>query len=75
MFKGHSMLRAIEYLARKQAREIRTAVLVDRGANKLPVRVDISGVRLDVAPTDIIECNVPPYESEFKIDLLMPIAN
>ena len=72
LFEGHSMLRAVEYLARKQAAEIRTVVLVDRGANKLPVRVDIAGVRLDVAPTDIIECNVPPYETEFKIDLLMP---
>lgn len=75
VFKGHSMLRAVEYLARKQAAEIRTVVLVDRGANKLPIRVDISGVRLDVAPTDIIECNVPPYEVEFKIDLLMPTIN
>lgn len=75
IFKGHSMLRAVEYLARKQATEIRTVVLVDRGANKLPIRVDISGVRLDVAPTDIIECNVPPYEAEFKIDLLMPTIN
>lgn len=75
MFRGHSMLRAVEYLARKGATEIRTAVLVDRGANKLPVRVDIAGVRLDVAPPDIIECNVPPYEKEFKIDLLKPIIN
>lgn len=75
MYQGHSMLRAIEYLARKQASEIRTAVLVDRGVNKLPVRVDISGVRLDVAPPDIIECNVPPYETEFKIDLLKPTIN
>lgn len=72
MYHGHSMLRAVEYLARKQALEIRTAVLVDRGANKLPVRVDITGVRLDVAPSDIIECNVPPYEASFKIDLLKP---
>ena len=72
MYHGHSMLRAVEYLARKQALEIRTAVLVDRGANKLPVRVDITGVRLDVAPSDIIECNVPPYETRFKIDLLKP---
>jgi pyrimidine operon attenuation protein/uracil phosphoribosyltransferase len=32
-------------------------------------------VRLDVAPTDIIECNVPPFEAEFKIDLLMPTIN
>jgi pyrimidine operon attenuation protein / uracil phosphoribosyltransferase len=75
MFRGHSMLRAVEYLARKGATEIRTAVLVDRGANKLPVRIDIAGVRLDVAPPDIIECNVPPYEKEFKIELLKPIIN
>ncbi len=75
MFRGHSILRAVEYLARKQAAEIRTAVLVDRGANKLPVRIDISGVRLDVAPPDIIECNVPPFETEFKIDLLKPTIN
>lgn len=72
MYRGHSMLRAVEYLARKQANEIRTVVLVDRGAAKLPVRSDIAGVRLDVAPIDIIECNVPPYEAEFKIELLQP---
>jgi len=75
MFRGHSLLRAVEYLARKRAAEIRTVVLVDRGANKLPVRIDIAGVRLDVAPPDIIECNVPPYEKEFKIELLKPIIN
>ncbi|CAG0985545.1 pyrimidine operon attenuation protein / uracil phosphoribosyltransferase [Methylophilaceae bacterium] len=75
MYHGHSMLRTVEYLARKQAAEIRTVVLVDRGANKLPVRMDITGVRLDVAPSDIIECNVPPYENEFKIDLLQPGIN
>jgi pyrimidine operon attenuation protein/uracil phosphoribosyltransferase len=72
MYKGYSMLRAIEYLAGKEAAEIRTAVLVDRGVAKLPVRTDIVGVRLDVAPTDIIECNVPPYEVQFKIDVLRP---
>jgi pyrimidine operon attenuation protein / uracil phosphoribosyltransferase len=72
MYKGYSMLRAVEYLAGKQAAEIRTVVLVDRGAAKLPVRADIVGVRLDVAPADIIECNVPPYEPSFKIDLLQP---
>lgn len=75
MYRGHSMLRAVEYLARKQAAEIRTVVLVDRGANKLPVRVDITGIRLDVAPPDIVECNVPPFETEFKIDLFKPTIN
>lgn len=72
MYRGHSMLRAVEYLASKQPAEIRTVVLVDRGAAKLPVRTDIVGVRLDVAPADIIECNVPPYEDSFRIDLLQP---
>jgi pyrimidine operon attenuation protein/uracil phosphoribosyltransferase len=72
MYRGHSMLRAVEYLACKQPAEIRTVVLVDRGATKLPVRSDIVGVRLDVAPPDIIECNVPPYEASFRIDLLQP---
>ncbi len=72
MYRGHSMLRAVEYLAAKRPAEIRTVVLVDRGAAKLPVRADIVGVRLDVAPRDIVECNVPPYEAEFRIDLLQP---
>ena len=72
MYRGHSMLRAVEYLAGKQPEEIRTVVLVDRGAAKLPVRTDIVGVRLDVAPSDVIECNVPPYENSFRIDLLQP---
>ena len=47
-------------------------VLVDRGVTRLPIRADITGMRLDVAPQDIIECNVPPYEPEFRIDLLRP---
>ncbi|MDP3419511.1 MAG: phosphoribosyltransferase domain-containing protein [Thiobacillus sp.] len=72
MYHGHSMLRAVDYLARRQPAEIRTVVLVDRGASKLPVRTDIVGVRLDIAPPDIIECNVPPYEEHFRIDLLQP---
>lgn len=72
MYRGHSMLRAVQYLASKQPAEIRTVVLVDRGAAKLPVRADIVGVRLDVASTDVIECNVPPYEDSFRIDLLQP---
>lgn len=25
-----------------------------------------------IAPPDIIECNVPPYEDRFRIDLLQP---
>ncbi len=70
LYTGHSLLRVVEYLARKQPAEIRVAVLADRGVTRLPVRADVVGVRLDIAPGDVIECNVPPYESEFKIELL-----
>jgi pyrimidine operon attenuation protein/uracil phosphoribosyltransferase len=72
LYRGHSLLKAVEYLAGKNPDEIRTVVLVDRGVTLLPVHADITGMRLDVAPRDIIECNVPPYETEFKIDLLRP---
>lgn len=67
VYHGHSMLRAVQYLAEKNAEEIRTMALVDRGATKLPVHVDVSGVRLDVAPGDVIECCVPPYEPDWSI--------
>lgn len=69
IYGGHSLLHAVQYLAHKKATEIRTVVLVDRGAAKLPVRVDVAGVRLDVAAVDIIECWVPPFESEWGIHL------
>jgi len=72
LYRGHSLLKAMEYLAGKNPLEIRTVVLVDRGVTLLPIRADITGMRLDVAPRDIIECNVPPYETEFRIDLLRP---
>ena len=72
VYHGHSMLRAVQYLAQKNAAEIRTVVLVDRGATKLPVRVDVAGVRLDVAEGDVIECCVPPHEPEWGIYLAQP---
>lgn len=74
LYTGHSLLTVVEYLARKQPAEIRVVTLVDRGVTRLPVRTDVVGVRLDIAPPDIIECNVPPYESEFRIELLQPKA-
>jgi len=72
LYTGHSLLRVVEYLARRQPAEIRVAVLMDRGVARLPIRADVVGVRLDIAPSDIVECNVPPYEPEFRIELLQP---
>lgn len=72
LYEGYSMLRAVEYLSKKHPAAIRTVVLVDRSANKLPIKADVAGLRLEIAPNDIIECNVPPYEAEFKIELCKP---
>jgi pyrimidine operon attenuation protein / uracil phosphoribosyltransferase len=75
LYHGYSMLRAVQYLVQKQPAKICTAVLVDRGTAELPIHADICGLRLDVAPGDVIECNVPPYEDEFKIELWQPVAS
>jgi pyrimidine operon attenuation protein/uracil phosphoribosyltransferase len=70
LYTGHSLLRVIDYLSKKNPEKIRVACLVDRRANTLPVLADVVGAWVQIAPPDIIECNVPPYEEEFKIELL-----
>lgn len=69
LYGGYSLLRATAWLVKRGAMDVRTAVLVDRGAARVPVHAGVVGLRLDVAPGDIIECHVPPYEAEFRIDL------
>lgn len=70
LYQGHSLLRTCAYLAQLGAREVRSAVLVDRCVCSQPVHADIVGIRLQVAPEDVIECNVPPYEAAFRIEVL-----
>lgn len=70
LYQGYSMVRTIGWLVDRGALEIRTAVLVDRCATLLPVRPDITGLKLQVAPGSIIACHVPPYEPELSIRLL-----
>lgn len=70
LYQGHSLLRTCAYLASLGAQRVRTAVLVDRCVSQQPVHADIVGVRLQIAPGDIIECHVPPYEPDFRIEVL-----
>lgn len=72
LYTGNSLLRVLDYLACKRPAEIRVAVLADRCAATLPVHADVVGTRLQIAPAGIIECHVPPYESEWRIELLQP---
>lgn len=75
LYSGHSLLRVLEYLTRRQPAEIRVAMLVDRGVCRLPVHADVVGRRLEIAAGDVIECNVPPYEPDFRIELLRPLRS
>ena len=72
LYEGHSLARVLAYLSRRGAPVIRIAVLADRCVAKLPIRASIVGVKLQVAAGDVVECNVPPYEEAFRIELLRP---
>lgn len=69
LWHGHSLLRTCAYLASLGAGNVRTAILVDRCVPRQPVHADVTGIRLQIAADDVIECNVPPYESEFRVDV------
>lgn len=70
LYTGSSFLRVIEWLNAKSPKAIHTAVLADRHVAQLPIRADVVGVYLQVAPPDVVECHVPPYEPLFQIELL-----
>ncbi|GMU43230.1 MAG: phosphoribosyltransferase [Xanthomonadales bacterium] len=72
LYQGYSFFRVFEFLRAEGARTIRSAVLADRCVAQVPIRADIVGASLQIAPGDVIECSVPPYESEFAMDVLRP---
>lgn len=72
LYRGHSLLRALDWAARRGAAEVRVAVLADRHVTALPVHADIIGAHLQLAPEDVVECHVPPYEPELSIELVRP---
>jgi len=72
LYQGYSILKVLPYLTSKHPTEIRVATLVDRCVARLPVHADVVGVRLQVAPSHIVECHVPPYESAFQIQCVQP---
>jgi pyrimidine operon attenuation protein/uracil phosphoribosyltransferase len=74
LYQGLSLFRVFEWLRTQDVAALHAAVLVDRQRYVVPIRADVVGVTLKIAPGDVIECNVPPYEAEFAIDLWRPGA-
>lgn len=75
LYRGHSLMRAVQWLARRGCAEVRVAVLADRGVVQLPIRADVVGAQLAVADDDVIECHVPPYEPDLAIELVRPVRS
>ncbi|GAB2500002.1 phosphoribosyltransferase family protein [Arenimonas alkanexedens] len=75
LYQGYSLMRVFEWLATQKPAHVHAAVLVDRQRHRMPIRADIVGITLKIAPEDVIECNVPPYESDFAVDLWRPAAS
>lgn len=71
LYQGHSLLRVLGHVVAQRPAIVRSAVLVDRGTARMPVRADVAGLRIDAAPCDVVECRVPPYEADFAVDLLI----
>lgn len=73
LYTGRSLLRVVEHLTHKEPAAIHVAVLADRGCTRVPLHADVTGLRLDVAPGDIVECHVPPYEPQWGLELVKPL--
>lgn len=74
LYQGFSLNKAVQYLLAKGGSRILTAVLVDRACATLPIHADVAGLTLQVAPGDIVECHVPPFEPTLQIVLVQPAA-
>lgn len=69
LYCGFSLQKAVQYLLQKGARVVHAAVLVDRRCATLPIHADVAGLVLQVAPGDVVECHVPPFEPTLQIVL------
>lgn len=74
LYQGYSADRVVEFLRSHHPASVHVAVLVDRRALRLPVRADIVGLALEIAPQDVIECSVPPFEDVLAVDVWRPAA-
>ena len=75
LYGGFSLFRAVQYLLTKGVKKVLTVILVDRACAVLPIHADVCGLTLQVAPGNIVECHVPPYESTWQIVLVQPLAS
>jgi pyrimidine operon attenuation protein/uracil phosphoribosyltransferase len=64
----------VQYLVSKGVQTLHTAVLVDRHCAELPVHADVCGLTLQIAPGQVVECRVPPFEPAFQVVLVNPAA-
>ncbi|NEZ04486.1 phosphoribosyltransferase [Wenzhouxiangella sp. XN201] len=67
LYTGESAFRAAGFLRAAGASRLQIAVLCARDEQFMPVHAEFVGRRIDVGEGWVIECSVPPYESELGI--------
>lgn len=70
LYTGRTLFRAVQIVTAEGAERVRAAVLCSRGPNEVPVAVDFTGLRLDVAEEHIVEVHAPPYEEKLGVHIV-----
>ena len=70
LYSGRTLFRAARIAVAAGADRVRAAVLCTRGENEVPVTAGVTGLRLDVGETGVVEVHVPPYEETPGIHLV-----
>ena len=69
LYTGRSMLKVVEFLQSKNPKAISTVCLVDRLNPQVPIVAQFCGIKLQLNDQMIVECHIPPYESNLQIRL------
>lgn len=69
LYTGRTLFKALDYCLSARAARVRCTVLCARAGRDVPVHVDVVGLRCDVAPGEVVEVSIPPYEDETGVVL------
>lgn len=69
LYTGRTLFKALDYCMDAGAARVRCAVLCSRGEHEVPIHVDVVGLRCDVAPGEVVDVSIPPFEEETAVVL------
>lgn len=71
LFTGRTARAAMEaVMCCGRPKVIQLAVLIDRGHRELPIRADFVGKNIPTARAELVEVQIPPFDSETQVCLM-----